>query len=204
MPGSVRNELLALPAAGASGTGGEGRRLSLPLAAAVSGVAVAALMGGLIGAYLALKAAPGPFLPDNVEFDNYTAATLTITVLLTMVMIEWANYGIRKGFRGQALFGFGVAAGLQVAFLNGLYYLISQKLGFEVADGPYQTVVHALLVVPFLLVAGSLLATVLTWLRAIGHQLTLDNLHVGRAAAIVVHIAGLAWVAAHYTVYVTK
>ena len=196
--------MLALPAAGTTGSGGEGRRLSLPLAAAASGVGVAALMGGLIGAYLALKAAPGPFLPGELEFDNYTAATLSITALLAMTMIEWANYGIRKGFRGQALFGFGVAAGLQIAFLNGLYYLISTKLGFEVADGPYQTVVHALLVVPFLLVVGSLLATLLTWMRAIGHQLTIDNLHVGRATAIVVHVAALAWIAAHYTVYVTK
>ena len=196
--------MLALPAAGTSGTGSEGRRLTLPLAAAVSGVAVAALMGGLIGAYLALKAAPGAFLPDKVQFDNYTAATLTITMLLAMVMIEWANYGIRKGFRGQALFGFGVTVLLHAAFLNGLYYLITRKLGYEVADGPYQAVVHALLVVPFLVVAASLLTTILTWLRAIGHQLTLDNLNVGRAAAIVVHIAGLAWIAAHYTVYVTK
>jgi heme/copper-type cytochrome/quinol oxidase subunit 3 len=196
--------MLALPAAGTSGTGSEGRRLTLPLAAAVTGAAVAALMGGLIGAYLALKAAPGPFLPDNVEFDNYTAATLTITTVLAMVMIEWAAYGIRKGFRGQALFGFGMAVLLQVAFLNALYYLLTTKLGFEAADGPYQTVVYALLVVPFLLVLASLLTTILTWLRAIGHQLTTDNLHVARAAAIVVHIAGLAWIAAHYTVYVTK
>ena len=196
--------MLALPSAGTSGTGSEGRRLSLPLAATVTGVAVAALMGGLIGAYLALKAAPGPFIPDKIKFDNYTAATLTITMLLAMVMIEWANYGIRKGFRGQALFGFGITVLLQVAFLNGLYYLITQKLGFEVADGPYQAVVHALLVVPFLIVVASLLTTILTWLRAIGHQLTVDNLHVARAGAIAVHIAGLAWIAAHYTVYVTK
>jgi heme/copper-type cytochrome/quinol oxidase subunit 3 len=196
--------MLALPAAGASGTGAEGRRLSLPLAALLSGVAVAALMGGLIGAYLALKAAPGTFLPDGIKFDNYTATTLSITVVLAMVMIEWAAYGIRKGFRGQALFGFGMCVVLEVAFLNALFYLIHTKLGFGAGDGPYQTVVYALLVVPFLVMTAALLTTILTWLRAIGHQLTVDNLHVGRAAAIVVHTAGLVWIAAHYTVYVTK
>jgi heme/copper-type cytochrome/quinol oxidase subunit 3 len=196
--------MLALPAAGTSGTGSEARRNSLPLAAAVSGAAVAALMAGLVGAYLALKAAPGAFIPEGTEFDNYSAATLTITIALAMVMIEWAKYGIRKNFRGQALFGFGMSAFLQVAFLTLLYYLITQKLGFEVVDGPYAAVVHALLGVPFLLVVGSLLSTILTWLRAIGHQLTTDNLHVARAAALVLHVAGLAWIAAHYTVYVTK
>ena len=200
----MTTQMLALPAAGTSGTGGEARRLSLPLGVAVGGVAVAALMGGLIGAYLALKAVPGPFVPDGVEFDNYTAATLTITAVLAMVMIEWAKYGIKKDFRGQALFGFGMAVLLQIAFLNALSYLITTKLGYEAADGPYQTVVYALLVVPFLLVVASLLTTILTWLRAIGHQVTNDNFHVARAAALVVHIAGLAWIAAHYTVFVTK
>jgi len=195
--------MLALPSAGASGTGGEARRATLPLAAAVLGAAVAALMGGLVAAYLALKATPGRWVPEDTSFDNYTAATLTITVLLAMVTIEWALYGIRKDFRGQSLFGFGITLLLEVAFLNALFYLITQ-LGFEANGGPYATVVYALLGVPFLLAVAALLATLLTFLRAVGHQLTVDNLHLGRATAIVFHVTAAAWVAAYYTVYVTK
>ena len=195
--------MLALPSAGTSGVGAEARRNSLPLAVATAGAGIAALMGGLVAAYLALKAAPGPFLPDEPSFDNYTAATLVITAGMAMVLVEWANYGIRKNFRGQAIFGFGITAFLQVAFLVAHYYLIT-KLPFEVADGPYAAVVHALLGVPFLLMVIALVATILTGLRAIGHQLTTDNLHVARATALLLHLSAAAWVAAYYTVYVTK
>jgi heme/copper-type cytochrome/quinol oxidase subunit 3 len=194
---------LALPAAGSTGTGAEAHRSSLPLAVSVTGAGVAALIGGLAAAYLALKAAPGAFVPEGTAFDNYTATTLVLTGLLAMVTIEWANYGIRKGFRGQALFGFGITTLLLIAFLNALYYLLTQ-LGFEVADSPYAVVVHALLGVPFVLAVVALLATVLTGLRAVGHQLTTDNLHVGRSAALVLHLCVLAWVASYYTIYVTK
>ena len=199
----MASPMLALPAAGTSGTGAEARRNSRPLGVAAAGAGVAAVIGGLIAAYLALKAAPGAFIPEGTSFDNYTAATLLITAGMAMVTIEWASYGIRKNFRGQALFGFGITLLLEIAFLNALYYLITQ-LPFEAADGPYATVVHALLGVPFLLHVAVALGTLLTGLRAVGHQLTTDNLHVARANALLLHIAAVAWVAAYYTVYVTK
>jgi hypothetical protein len=64
--------------------------------------------------------------------------------------------------------------------------------------------VYALLGVPFLLHVIALVGTILTALRAVGHQLTTDNLHVARANALLLHLAAVAWVAAYYTVYVTK
>ncbi len=194
---------LALPSAGGSGTNVEARRSTLPMAVLVSGAAVATLIGGLVAAYLALKAAPGTFIPDDTSFDNYTASTLTITVVLAMVTIEWAIYGIRKGFRGQALFAYGITTLLGVAFLNALYYLIV-NLPFEASSSPYGGVVTAMLVVAFGLILAGLLAVVFTGLRAAGHQLTTDNLQLARAGALVWHIAAVAWVAVYYTVYVTK
>lgn len=195
--------MLSLPAAGGTGTNVEGRRNVLPLGVLVAGAGVATLIGGLVAAYLALKAAPGDFIPEGTSFDNYTASTLLITALLAMVTVEWGLYGVRKGFRGQALFAFGITTLLGVAFLNALYYLITQ-LPFEPASSPYAGVVTALLVVAFGIALIGVIAVVLTWLRAIGHQLTTDNLHVGRAGALVWHIAAVAWIAVYYTVYVTK
>ena len=195
--------MLSLPRAGSTGTNVEGRRDALPLSVVVGGAGVATLIGALVAAYLALKAAPREFIPEGVSFDNYTASTLTITALMAMVTVEWGLYGIRKSFRGQALFAFGITVLLGVAFLNALYYLINQ-LPFEPASSPYAGVVTAMLVVAFGVAVIGLLAVVLTWLRAIGHQLTTDNLQVGRAGALVWHIATVAWVAVYYTVYVTK
>jgi heme/copper-type cytochrome/quinol oxidase subunit 3 len=195
--------MLSLPAAGTTGTNVEGRRNALPLAVLVAGAGVATLVGGLVAAYLALKAAPGEFIPEGTSFDNYTAATLLITALLAMVTVEWGLYGIRKGFRGQALFAFGITTLLGLAFLNALYYLITQ-LPFEPGSSPYAGVVTAMLVVAFGIALIGVIAVVLTWLRAIGHQLTTDNINVGRAGALVWHIASVAWIAVYYTVYVTK
>lgn len=195
--------MLSLPAAGGTGTNAEGRRNALPLAVLVAGAGVATLIGGLVAAYLALKAAPGDFIPEDTSFDNYTASTLLITALMAMVTVEWGLYGIRKGFRGQALFAFGITTLLGVAFLNALYYLITQ-LPFEAASSPYAGIVTALLVVAFAIALAGVIAVILTGLRAVGHQLTTDNLHVGRAGALVWHIAAVAWIAVYYTVYVTK
>jgi heme/copper-type cytochrome/quinol oxidase subunit 3 len=194
---------LALPAAGGSGTNVEARRSTLPMAVLAAGAGVATLVGGLIAAYLALKAAPGRFIPQDTSFDNYTASTLSLTAVMAMVTIEWALYGIRKGFRGQAMFAYGITTLLGVAFLNALYYLIT-KLPFEAASSPYAGVVTAMLVVAFGIAVIGLFAVVLTGLRAVGHQLTTDNIHVGRAGALVWHIAAIAWLAVYYTVYVTK
>ena len=195
--------MLSLPSAGGSGTNVEGRRNATPLAVLIAGVGVATLVGALIGAYLALKAAPGDFLPEETSFDNYTASTLVITALMAMVTVEWGLYGIRKGFRGQALFAFGITTLLGVAFLNALYYLITQ-LPFEAGSSPYAGVVTAMLVVAFGIAVIAVLGVLLTWLRAIGHQLTTDNIHVGRAGALLWHVASVAWIAVYYTVYVTK
>jgi heme/copper-type cytochrome/quinol oxidase subunit 3 len=199
----MATSMLSLPSAGGSGTNVEGRRNSLPLAALVAGAGVLTLVGGLIAAYLALKAAPGSFIPKDTSFDNYTASTLTITALMAMVTFEWAIYGIRRGFRGQSLFAFGITTLLGIAFLNALYYLITQ-LPFEPGSSPYAGVVTAMLVVAFVIAVIGVFAVILTWLRAIGHQLTTDNLQVARAGALLWHTAAIAWIAIYYTVYVTK
>lgn len=198
----MATSMLALPRGGAGGDA-EGRRGILPLGASVAGAGVLMVMAGLVGAYLALKSATAAWPPQDTEFDNYTATTLTLTVLMAMTSLEWAAYGIRKGFRGQALFAFALTIGLALAHLNGLAYLIN---GFEFAIGSsaYATVVHALCLVPFLAGVVALGAIVHVTLRAIGHQLTAENLSLLRGGAILWHVASIAWVIAYYTVYVTK
>ena len=195
--------MLALPSAGGSGTGASARRNTLPMAVLIGGAGVAMAFAGLIAAYLALRSARGTFPPARTAFDNYTATTLVITAVMASVTIEWAAYGIRKGFRGQALFGFGVTTMLVLAFLNALAYLIN---GFEFAGGstPYATIVYALTGLAFLVALIALGGVVLTGLRAVGHQLTTDNFHLIRASALLWHVAALGWLAVYYTIYITK
>ncbi|MGH9286412.1 MAG: cytochrome c oxidase subunit 3, partial [Acidimicrobiales bacterium] len=189
----MATEMLALAPTGGGGVAAEQRRMTLPLAVLVAGAGVAMLFGGLVAAYLALTAAPGQWPPKDTEFDNYTAGTLTITVMMAAVTVEWAAYGIRKGFRGQALFGFGLTVGLAVAFLNGLAFLIN-GFSFTGGESPYATVVYALTGSAFAVGVVALGGVLLTAVRAMGHQLTTDNYHLRRATAYLWHIAAAGWV----------
>lgn len=199
----MASSMLALPPAGATGPGVEARRGILPLGVSVVGAGGLMLMAGLVGAYLALKSATPEWPPADTPFDNYTASTITLTVFMAMITVEWAAYAIRKDYRGQALFAFGLTAVLAIAYLNGLAYLIN---GFEfgVGDSAYATVVHALTIVPFLIGVLGISAVALVGFRAVGHQLSTDNYSLMRAAANAWHIASIAWVIAYYTVYITK
>lgn len=199
----MASPMLALPSAGGSGSDAAARRSTLPMAVLIAGGAVAMAFAGLIAAYLALRSATTTFPPARTSFDNYTATTLVITALMASVTIEWAAYGIRKGFRGQALFGFGVTTMLVAAFLNALNYLIN---GFEfgAAATPYATVVYAMTGLAFLVALIALGGVILTGLRAVGHQLTTDNFHLVRSVALLWHVAALAWLAVFYTIYITK
>lgn len=199
----MASPMLALPAAGTTGGNAEQRRGGLPIAVLVGGVGIVMAFAGLVAAYLSLRTSIAVWPPEGTEYDNYSATTLAITVLLGAATVEWAAYGIRKGFRGQALFGYAATVVLGLGFINGLYYLISR---LEVAAGssPYSTVLHAMTGLSLLLWIGVVLAVLLVFFKAIGHQLTDDNYEQARVAAFAWHIGTLAWLAVFYCVFITK
>ena len=176
-------------------------RKTLPLAALVVTIAGTMLVGGLVAAHLSLKATSHPWIPRGVTFDYYTAVTLAVTVVMSSVTMEWAAYGIRTGYRGQALWAFALTTGLGVAYLNGLYYLIEQ-FRFDPGKTAYGTSVTALTATAFAIGLVALGAVVLAGFRAVGHQLTEVNHHLARATAWVWHFAVGAWIVVFYVVYI--
>lgn len=193
---------LALPAGPTDEV--ERDRNSLPLAALLGGAGAVLLVFGLIAAYLAMRSTVAVWPPKNVKLDRYLGTTLAITMLMASVMVEWAAYGIRKGFRGQSLFGFGLTMLLGVAYLVGLAYLITAKLGYEAAATPYATVVYAMLGVAFAIGFVCLVAVLFAAIRTMGAQIDAWNYDVMRATAYVWHAATVAWIAVYYTIYITK
>lgn len=178
-------------------------RVTLRAAALVTTVAGAMVFAGLVAAYLAVRASTGAFPPRDVNFDYYTATTLMITLLLSAVTIEWAAYAVRNDMRGQATVGMALTLGLGVAYLNGLTYLI-HGLKFGPGAHPYGTLVHAMMLASLVNVLVGLGNLVLTTLRHIGRQVSLENYDILRATAIHWHFVTLAWIAVYYVVYVTK
>lgn len=193
--------MLALPAAAGSARAAGQARRTLNLGVIAIMAAGTTLIGGLIGAHLALKSASPHWIPKGVSFDNYTAVTLAVTVLMASVTVEWAAYGIRQGYRGQSLFAFALTFGLGIAYLNGLYYLIEQ-FKFGPGKTAYGTSVTALTVTAFVIGLIGLFSVVVTGLRALGHQVTEANPYLVRAAAWLWHFAAGAWIAVFYTVYI--
>lgn len=178
-------------------------RITHRAAALVASVAGAMVFAGFIAAYLAVRAARGDFPPRGLEYDYYTATTLMVTLLLSAVTIEWAAHAVRNELRGQGAAALAITLGLAVAYLNGLSYLI-HGLKFRPGDHFYGTLVHAMMVASLVNFFVGFAALVITTLRHIGRQLTLENYDILRATAIYWHFVTLAWIAVYYVVYVTK
>ena len=193
-------EMLALPSGAEPAPP---RRQQVTVGVLVAVVAGAMLFGGLIAAYLVLRSTTGRWPPRGVRFDNYTATTLAVTLLMASITIEWAVSAVRNGQRGQALAGLGLTLGLGLAFLNAAWFLIS-KFNFRPAQHPYGTVAYALAVLGALNGLVGVGFVLLTGLRVVGHQVGEANRHLMRATALYWHFVTAAWAAVFYTLYVSK
>lgn len=198
----MATEMLALPSGETSATARGRNALSVAVVGIAAGGAM--VVGALVAAYLSLRSsAPGDWLAEDITFDNYTATMLLITGAMTVVTIEWAAYALRTDLRGQALAALAITLGLGLAFLNGLWYLVS-GFSFEPGSSAYATVAYAMSIVAGLYAALGFGFVLLTTLRAVGHQLTSSNTVLMRATALYWHFVIAAWTAVYYTLYVAK
>jgi heme/copper-type cytochrome/quinol oxidase subunit 3 len=199
----MADAMLALPAAGTTtGPTAAQRAKTLPLATVVAIGAGVMLFAGLFAAHLAIKSNTAVWPPKGIKFDYYLSATLLITAALSMVTIEWAAYGIRHNYRGQSLWAFVLTIGFGVAYLNGLYYLIT-KFALHPGKTAYGTSVSAIVTAAFAMGLLGLGAAMLAALRTAGHQLTMVNYQVMRATAWIWHFAiGAVWTAVFYSVFI--
>jgi heme/copper-type cytochrome/quinol oxidase subunit 3 len=160
--------------------------------------------GALVAAYLALRAGTREWPPDGVEFDNYLGTTLTLTLLLSMLAMEWVVYAVRNAFRGQALSGLGITLGLAASFVVGIWYLVDTRLDYAAGDHSYGVMTFAMLLATTVsvLVAGGW--TILSLLRVAGGQLSASNAPAMRANAWLWHFVSAAWIAAWLAIFVIK
>ena len=196
------SDVLALPSGATPAT--ERERSTVATAALLAGAAMVMVFLGLAAVYLSLRQHTSPLPPEGVEFDFYLSRTLVITVFMASMFIEWAAYGIRRGFRGHALVAFGITALQAIATIVGFWYLLDTKLGFSVADSPYATLAHTMVFLCMVAVVAALAFVLLTMLRAVGHQLATGNYPLMRATATIWHAAAVSWVIVHYVLYITK
>ncbi|HUR18713.1 MAG TPA: cytochrome c oxidase subunit 3 [Acidimicrobiales bacterium] len=184
-------------------TGGAERPQNvMPLGMALMVSSGTMLFGTLIAAYLRLRTAGGTWPPKGVVFDEYLGNMLVLTMLLSVLPVEWACHAQRRNLRSQAATALGVAIGFGVAFLNLLSYSAG-RTDFDAASHPYGLIVTALCMMLGIAVAVGVGMVTLTLFRVAGRQLTVGTDHL-RTTAWYWHFTVGASVAVWYTVVVLK
>lgn len=174
--------------------------MSMGMALAVS--AGTMLFGGLIAAYLRLRTAGGVWPPKDVSYDQYLGNMMALTMLLSVLTMEWACHSHARSLRNQAATALGVTLGLGIAFLNLLSYAAGRS-GFDAASHPYGLVVTALTMLLGIAVGIGVFTVTLTLFRVSGRQLSLGTDHL-RTVAWYWHFTVAASVAVWYVVVVLK
>jgi cytochrome o ubiquinol oxidase subunit 3 len=187
---------LALPAGGSTR-----RRHVLTVGIGLAGVASVMTFASLAAAYLAVRALSHPWPPPKVSLDNYLGTTMSITLIMSAITVEWGVQALRQGNRRQAVSGLVLTPLFGLAFLNLLWYLVS-KLGFGPASHPYGTLVYAFVVVIVVDVALGIGFLLITLMRIAGNQVTAADPAVARAAGWFWHTVVLAWLVAFMALYV--
>lgn len=184
-------------------TGGAARaRNVMPLGMALLVSSGTMLFGTLIAAYLRLRTSGGVWPPKGVVYDEYLGNMLVLTMLLSVLPVEWACSAQRRNLRNQAATALGVTIALGVAFLNLLSYSAGHA-EFDAASHPYGLVVTALCMLLGIAVAVGVGLVTLTLFRVAGRQLTVGTDHL-RTTAWYWHFTVAASVAVWYTVVVLK
>ena len=165
---------------------------------------VAMFVTAACGTYLSVrKDSGGDFVAPKMVFNNYVAFMVTMTFALASVAAGWALTSMRVGQRRWTTSGFGLAAFMDLAAANLLWYLV-KNLGLPAFGSVYPVVLYGLFIVAGLTTVIGLLASVSGLLRTLGGQATVAQPHFGVLAAWGQHLAGLAWLAVYATIYLLK
>ncbi len=184
-------------------TGGAERpRKVMSLGMALVVCAGTMLFGTLIAAYLRLRTAGGEWPPEGVVFDQYLGNMMVLTMLLSVLTMEWACQSHQRGLRNQACTALGITIGLGLAFLNLMSYAAG-RTDFDAASHPYGLVATALTMLLGIAVGVGVGLVTLTLFRVAARQLSIGMDHL-RTTAWYWHFTVAASVAVWYTVQVLK
>src|SRR5215831_3736463 len=87
-----------------------------------------ALFATLVAAYTTVGHATNVWPPKGVTRDVYTGNMLAITLVMSMVTVEWAYYALKKSDPAQGVWGLLLTAGLGSGFVL-LLWQLGSKLG---------------------------------------------------------------------------
>ena len=173
------------------------------ITALLAGLGELMMVGGLVAAYLNVRGLAGRWPPKGASLDNYMGTMLFLTLMLSMITVEWGVYAVRHDNRRQGLSALALTVGFGFAFINLLWY-VGTQLHFGPADHSYGVLVYALLIAPGVIAAIGIGFLVVAIARIVGGQVTPGNPEVVRAAAWHWHVVTGAWLLAFLALYILQ
>jgi heme/copper-type cytochrome/quinol oxidase subunit 3 len=204
VPATTSNASTAgLPAPGRAGT----PALVGTICALIAGTMVT---GGVCSAYIAVRNDSNTFngnvtaFISNMNFNQYAAFMTTMTMLLASIAAGWASMSMKIQNRRWASTGFGVAAFLDLAALN-MVWFAAQTAKMPARGGAvYGILFYAMIFVAVAMIAIGLLSSLMGLARVLGAQATSRQPHYAMHALWLQHLAGAAWFAIYATIYWLK
>lgn len=192
---------LALPPAPAPA-----RPRMLMTATALAIVGCGALFAGLLGLYVAYRAAAGgttaAWLPDGVTVPLTPGNVGASTLLISSVVVQWGVYAIGNRDRLNAYIALGLTLLLGAAFIVGTSFLYTQ-IGAGIRT-TYGALMYAVSGAHLALTVGAMAFVALMAFRVLGGQFSGKDREGVAAAAMFWHFTVAVGLATWYTLYILK
>lgn len=156
---------------------------------------------GLIGAYVFERAAAP--LPENVTIPLSPPNMAAVTLLVSVVMIHWAQYSIRNDDRPNTYVALGLTLVMGLAYINGAVYLYS-VMGASPSGSVLELLIFAISGFHIAAVIVALLFVGLMAFRTLGGQYSGRDSEGISAAVVLWDVTVAIYLVIWYAVYVTK
>lgn len=162
------------------------------LGVALALVADLMVLGGLVAAFISLRAEAFRWPPKGVHTGTYLPAVILITAAMTMVSSQWPLWAIRRNDQRNCLVGLGLTLVLAVAILNAESYSFG-RMGFPVTRHAYGTLRYALVGYHLANVVAGIVLLVVLMARTLGDEYDEHRHDAIRAGALFWQFVAASW-----------
>jgi heme/copper-type cytochrome/quinol oxidase subunit 3 len=167
------------------------------VATGLSIAAITMFFAGLLGTYFALRAGAGgttsDWVPEEASLPLIQGNMALITLLMSMVTMQWAMWSIGRNDRQNTYIALGVTLLLGLAFINSMAFYIGQ-LAVGIADTTYAVLTYGILGSQVALTIAALVFLVVAAFRALGGQFSARDREGLAAATMFWHFTALMFV----------
>jgi heme/copper-type cytochrome/quinol oxidase subunit 3 len=163
-------------------------------------VASVAVMGTLVGAYLAIRAGTPVWPPKGVVLQEYYSNILGGTALIGGFGGWWAVYAVRRDEPRQATVALAMTAFMEGALINLMTYVIRSSALSPRTDA-YGVLYYAFNIAVIAIAAAGIGVSIVALLRVAGGQVTSRQPAVAWAAAWYGTVVTLAFLIMYFFIY---